>query len=181
MRRIFVILGLMLLCVSLANAQAPKIGIGAFGGMNMPILQDDQGNGTVFGIKAKVKIIPVILFEPNMTFGKWGEADPIEGVTLGSGSKINSFGIDAILGGSPGMAGVKPFFLVGAGIYSVKNDDTGYDNSKFGYSAGLGIGIGVGPKMDIDICGKAIFAPQDGGAKKAIFITGGFTYYLMGM
>ncbi|HHI02848.1 MAG TPA: hypothetical protein ENL22_04955 [candidate division Zixibacteria bacterium] len=180
MRRLLVILGLMLLCISLANAQTPKIGIGAFGGMNMPILQEDQGNGTVFGIKAKLKIIPIILLEPNLTFGKWGEPDPIEGVVLGSGSKISSYGIDAILGGSPGMAGFKPYFLVGAGIYTVKNDDTGYDKSKLGYSAGLGISIGVGPKMDIDISGKAIFAPQDGGAKKAIFITGGLTYYLAG-
>jgi len=181
MRRLFVVLGLMFLFVSQTNAVTPQVGAGVFGGMNMPILQDDQGNGTVFGIKAKVKIIPVILFEPNITFGKWGEGDPIEGVILGSGSKITSFGVDAILGGNPGMAGVKPYFLVGAGIYSVKNDDTGYDQSKFGYSAGLGIGIGVGPKMDIDIGGKMIFAPQDGGAKKAIFITGGLTYYFLGM
>ncbi len=181
MRRLLVIFGLMLFSVALVNAQTPKIGIGAFGGMNMPILQDDQGNGTVFGIKAKVKIIPIILLEPNITFGKWGEPDPVDGVDLPSGSKISSFGIDAILGGSPGAAGIKPFFLAGAGIYTVKNDDTGYDESKLGYSAGLGIGIGVGPKMDIDISGKAIFAPQEGGAKKAVFITGGLTYYLAGM
>lgn len=181
MRRLFVILGLMFLSVSLVNARAPKIGIGAFGGLNMPILQEDQGNGSVFGIKAKVKIIPIILLEPNITFGKWGEPDPVDGVVLGAGSKISSFGIDAVLGGTPGAAGIKPFFLVGAGIYNVKNDDTGYDESKLGYSAGLGIGIGVRPKMDIDISGRAIFAPQEGGAKKAVFITGGLTYYLIGM
>jgi len=179
MKQLLFVFGLILLSVSLASAQTPKIGIGAFGGMNMPILQDDQDNGSVFGIKAKVKIIPIILLEPNITFGKWGDAT--EGGIDFPGSKISSFGINPILGGSPGAAGIKPFFLVGAGIYTVKNDDTGYDQSKLGYSAGLGIGIGVGPTLDIDISGRAIFAPQDGGAKKAVFITGGLTYYLVGI
>jgi len=172
-----ILLCIMLLLVSLAHAQTPKFGIGAFGGLNMPILQDDQGNGTVFGLKAKLKMIPMILLEPNITFGKWGDPDPVDGVELASGSKINSYGVDAILGGSPGMAGVKPFFLVGAAIFSVKNDDTGFDESKLGYSAGLGISIGGGPKVDIDIAGKMVFAVQESGSKKAVYILGGLTYY----
>jgi len=179
MRRILVILGLMLFSVSMVNAETPKIGVGAFGGMNMPIVQADQSNGSVFGLKAKVKIIPVLLLEPNISFGKWGDGEN-EGIEF-PGSKISSLGIDAVLGNSPGVIGVKPFFLVGAGIYTVKNDDTGYDESKLGYCAGLGLGIGVGPKMDIDITGKAVLAAQEKGSKKAVFITAGLTYYLMGM
>jgi len=178
MRRILMVFCLLTLGALIASAQTPKIGVGAFGGMNLPVLQEDQGNGTVFGLKAKVKIIPIILLEPNISFGKWGDPDPVDGVVLGSGSKITSYGVDAVLGDSPGAAGIKPFFLVGAGIYNIKNDDTGYDESKLGYSAGLGIGIGVTPKIDVDISGRAVFAPQEGGAKKAVYILGGLTYYL---
>ena len=106
MRRILMVLCLFILGALMANAQAPKFGVGAFGGMNMPILQDDQGNGTVFGLKAKVKIIPIILLEPNISFGKWGDPDPVDGVVLVSGSKITSYGVDAVLGDSPGAAGI---------------------------------------------------------------------------
>jgi len=174
MRRILIILSLLMFCVSIVNAQTPKIGFGAFGGMNIPVLQDDQGNGSVFGLKARLKVIPIVILEPNIIFGKWGAPDPMDGIDLGiDGSKITSYGIDAVLGAAPGNVGIKPYFHAGIGIYSIKNDDTGFDESKLGYSGGLGLAIGIGHNIDIDFSGKAIFAPQDpAGAKKAVLILG---------
>jgi hypothetical protein len=145
--------------------------------MNIPIVQDDQASGTVFGLLARVKAFSFIVLEPNVAFGKWGEPGEVDGYDLGiDGSKVTSFGIDATVGGVPGVPGFKPYGLIGIGIYSVKNDDTDYDESKLGFSAGLGFGIGITPMVDLDLRGKFIIAPQEEGSKKAVYATAGLTY-----
>lgn len=181
MKKLILLAGIMLLCASLTFAQAPKFGVGGFGGINIPVVQDDQASGTVFGLKARVKLLPIIVAEPNVSFGKWGGPDPVDGVDLEiDGSKITSFGIDFTVGGMPGKAGFKPFALVGVASYKIKNDDTGYDNSKLGLAGGFGFAYGLSPLLDIDIRGKAIIAPQEEGSKKAIWILGGVNYYFGG-
>ncbi|MCK5125736.1 MAG: outer membrane beta-barrel protein [candidate division Zixibacteria bacterium] len=181
MKKLLFIAAVLLLYASTAMAQAPKFGVGVFGGINIPVVQDDQKSGTAFGLKARIKLLPIIIAEPNVTFGKWGDPDPVDGLDLGiSGSKITSFGIDFTLGGLPGKAGFKPFAFVGVASYKVKNDDTNYENSKLGVAGGLGFAIGVSPLIDIEVRGKAVVAPQDDGSKKAIWILGGINYYFGG-
>jgi opacity protein-like surface antigen len=177
LKKSILIIGILLFITSFANAQSISLGVGAFGGINIPVAQDDQSSGSVFGLLLRVKALPFVVIEPNVTFGKWGKPDPVDGVELGiDGSKITSFGVDATFGVLPGVPGLKPYFLGGFGIYKIKNDDTGYDESKLGFSLGAGLGIGVLPKIDIDFRGKFIIAPQEDSSKKAIFITGGVTY-----
>jgi len=175
----FVILSVLVLFLApMAYAQGIRIGVGPFGGANVPIVQEDQKTGSAYGLKARVKLMSFIVAEPHVTLAKWNTPDPIRGIDLGiEGSKINSYGIDATLGGLPGTTGLKPFGLIGAAIYSVKNDDTDYDESKMGFSVGLGLAYGLTPKFDLDIRGKAVVAPQEEGSKKAVFILGGLTYY----
>jgi hypothetical protein len=169
---------LALMLVPPAMAAPVKLGFGAFGGLNIPVVQDDQNTGNIFGIRARIKLMSFIVAEPNIAFGKWGAPDPIRGFDLGiDGSKIKSYGVDATIGGLPGAPGLKPFAVLGAGIYSIKNDDTGYDESKLGFSFGLGAGIGLTPQFDLDVRGVGIVAPQEEGSKKAVFVTGGLTYY----
>jgi opacity protein-like surface antigen len=172
------LLAVLLLC-SLSFSQVPKLGVGGYGGMNIPIVQDDQGNGTAFGILARVSVLPFLIAEPNVMFGKWGDPGKIEGVDLGlEGSKIKSYGIDALLGAYPGRLGIKPYFVAGVASYKIENDDTHYEETKLGWSAGLGIGFGVAPSFDLDLRGKLLVAPQEEGSKKALTITGGLVYYL---
>ncbi len=178
MKRVIFSLLMLLLFASIGQAQVPQFGVGAYGGLNMPLIQDDQGNGTAFGIRARLKLIPVIMFEPNVMFGKWGDPDPIDGLDLGiSGSKITSFGVDAILGGGSGGLGFSPFGVIGAGIIKIKNDDTGYDESKLGFNAGFGFNLGIAPMFEIDVRGIAFIAPQENGSKKALLVTAGINYY----
>jgi hypothetical protein len=177
LKKTLIILGILLFITPVINAQGITLGVGVFGGANIPVVQDDQSNGSVFGFLLRVKALPFVVIEPNVSFGKWGKPDPVDGIDLGiEGSKINSYGVDATLGGLPGVPGVKPYFVGGIGIYKIKNDDTGYDESNMGYSLGIGIGIGAIPKIDVDFRGKFIIAPQEDSSKKAIYITGGITY-----
>ncbi|MEZ5360221.1 MAG: outer membrane beta-barrel protein [Candidatus Zixiibacteriota bacterium] len=181
MRKTLLVLGVLFLTVSMSHAEAPKFGVGGFGGINIPIVQDDQKSGTVFGLKGRLVVTSFLVAEPHVSFGKWGDPDPIDGVNLEiAGSKITSFGIDATLGGMPGKKGLKPFAFVGFASYKVKNDDTAYDESKLGIAGGFGFLIGVSPLLDIDIRGKAVIAPQEEGSKKAVWILGGLNYYFGG-
>lgn len=157
----------------------PKLGVGVFGGLTLPIVQDDQKSGTVFGFYGRLKLIPILVFEPNISFAKYGDPDPISGVNLGIvGSKVTSFGVDAVLGAGPGAPGMTPFFFGGIGSYSIKNDDTDFDESAIGFSGGLGLGFNLG-MLDLNVRGRAIVIPlEDGGSKKSATATVGLSYVL---
>lgn len=175
---------ILLLSASFSLAQSPaRFGIGAFGGISVPVLQFDQGNGSEFGLKARWGLGSMITFEPYFTSVKWGEPGPVDvpgGGTfeLGiAGSKVTSFGLDAVLGNGVGKMGIAPYFTGGVGSYKVKNDDTGFENSSLGWSAGLGLGIGLTPWLALDFRGKVLVIPQDpGGSKKAVGILAGLNY-----
>jgi len=178
-RKLLMVAGLvLLLAVPSALAQVgPKFGVGAWAGMSIPVIQDDQESGMVFGFMGRFKVLPFLVVEPGLSFTKWGAPDAIEGVDFGiDGSKLTSIGVSATLGGAPGVPGVKPFFVAGVASYKVKNDDTDYDNSKLGWNAGLGLGFGLTPSFDLDFRGLLIVAPQEGGSKKALSITGGLNF-----
>ena len=172
--RVAVVLVTLLLIGAALSAQTPKIGVGAFGGLSIPVAQDDQASGTEFGFRARVKLA-FITFEPNFTLSKWGQADPPVGITtMPDGSKVTAFGVDALLGGAPGVVGFKPYFVIGAASYKVKNDDTKFEETDFGFSGGLGVMLGLTPKFDVDVRGKAVVIPmEDGGSKKAISVIAG--------
>jgi len=175
MRKTVIVVALILLA-SLASADIPKLGAGAFGGVSIPLIQQDQAQGTEFGLRGRVSLLSFLSAEAQLAFTKWGKPDPIEGIPWTEGSKVTSFGINGVLGGGPGP-GVKPFFVVGAGSYKIKNDETKLEISRLGYSGGLGIGIGLGPKIGLDVRGEAVVVPlEEGGSKKAVKVTGGLFY-----
>ena len=178
MKKVILFLILLALLAPHVHAEGLKLAVGAFGGLNMPVVQDDQKMGSVFGLRARLRVLPILSAEPNVIFGKWGSPDEVEGINMGiDGSKINSYGIDAVIGNLHGIKGFKPFGVVGFGIYNVKNDDTKYDESKLGFSGGLGFAVGLSPTLDIDVAGRLVVAPQESGSKKALFFTTGLNFY----
>lgn len=165
-----------LICFGLAaSASSAGLGIGGYGGVAIPILQDDQGNGTVFGLKAKMNLIPGFAFEPNINFMSYGEADFAFGNL--EGSKVTYFGADILFGGAGFPVGPKFYLIGGAGLYSTSRD-VDEDTSDFGLNGGLGIEIGFGSGLALDIRGKAHVVLFEGASKKFATVTGGLNYYL---
>ncbi len=66
-------LALALACASAIPAGARGIGVGAFGGMSYPVLQEDVGNGTMYGVRVPVNIVPLLSVEPYWASSKLGD------------------------------------------------------------------------------------------------------------
>ena len=183
MKKILLALCALLLLAQAPMAVGPSLGAGAFGGMHFPLVQDDQGSGSTFGIRGIVQIIPSLSAEPNVTFSKYGEPDfGIVGVTNDlEGSKVTSFGVDALFGKASSVPGIRPFVLAGFGFYKIKRDQTAVfddDSSIFGYAFGLGIATSVAPKISLDVRGKAHIIPfESGSSKKSVSVMAGLNYY----
>ena len=103
---------LFLASTVIAQTSSSSFGVGVNVGLLYPIIQDDQGTGTIFGIKAIYSLGGVLTVEPNISFVKYGDpTSNISGVTGlydgFEGSKVTSYGVDGILGGGGGAgAGV---------------------------------------------------------------------------
>jgi len=181
-----IILTCLLFIVSNGIAQTPavtpKFGIGVNAGLHIPIIQDDQGSGTTYGVKAIYALGGLITVEPNLTFMKFGDPTTSDTDLLGlydgfEGSKVTSYGLNGILGGGGG-AGLHPYFLFGVGFYNTKRDMTLQDETDLGYSGGLGLEFGLGSSMSLDGRGLLIVIPTDGGgSKKSASATVGINYY----
>lgn len=177
MKKSILIVTLILLFAQIAAAQGIKFSAGAFGGVSVPIVQEDQGQGTVFGLMARFNAMSIFVIEPNLSFGKWGEPDPIDGFDLGiDGSKVTSFGVNVLLGGQPGNPGIKPYFLGGFSYFKVSNDDTNFDESELGFAVGLGLSVSFMPELDLDLRARGIVIPVSDGSKKAVEVTVGALY-----
>ena len=88
------------LALSAGTARAGSIGVGVFGGVSVPVLQDDQDNGSLFGVRAPVKLIPLFTVEPFYSYSELGDKtfDIAPGIsTTREGSEVTSYGVNAML------------------------------------------------------------------------------------
>lgn len=156
---------------------ATGLGLGAFGGVSIPIAQDDGEKGSVFGARVKLSIGGVLGLEPNLTFFKNGDWD-LEGLQESlPGSKFSSVGVNLLLGSSGPVAGMRPVLFVGGKYYSEDNDLRDAD-SRIGWNAGLGLEFGGGP-IGLEVRGSLeLMTLEGGGSRKWGHFTGGINYYL---
>lgn len=189
-----VILALLLLGVGAAPAHAglglTSVGVGAFGGLSVPVLQDVTASsfspsdafgktGSQFGIRVPVAAIPVFTFEP--FYSKSSYADRTE--TLGGlsytrdGFSGTAYGLNAILGHVDGSSvSFYPF----AGIGHYKLTRTGSDDiSDVGYDFGLGLGIQAVQKVSVQIRGEFTLVKTGDTSRKFTGATLGLNYSLL--
>jgi len=182
-KRIILIGFCLILMAASGHAEAIKLGLGASGGLNIPVVQDDQANGTAFSIRGMVGLMSFVRFEPNVNFAKYGDPSIDEpGITNNlDGSKLTSYGVDAVLGSPMGAPGLAMFGLAGAGFYKATRDQTAdFDSgdSDFGWRFGLGVGIGMSSGLALDVRGVMNLVTVDGGSsKKSIFAQAGLNYF----
>lgn len=159
-------------------ARAASIGAGFFAGVAVPVVQEDQDNGSVWGLRAPVKLVPLLTVEPYFSSSTLGDKT----VTVGGfsatreGSDITAFGVNAMLT----MGGPVKFYPF-AGLGTAKYKRTGQDESFTAYNLGLGLGIGVIPKVDLDLRGEFQAAANEGISRKVVNITLGASYAIFSL
>ncbi len=169
---------LLLFCLTSA-VSAAKFSIGAFGGMNIPIIQEDVGNGTVFGVKGRVMVMPFLGLEPNFVMSKYGDKDidVLEQPMTRKGGDINSFGLDAVLGTFGGFSKVHFYGMAGVNTNSMKRDGIP-DQTRLGVSIGTGVEFMAMDMLSIEVRARVhSISLEGGGGRDNVELTGGLNYY----
>jgi hypothetical protein len=171
-------LSLVLLAVTAGVASAGSISVGAFAGMSFPVLQEDVSQGTMFGLRAPVKLVPLVTVEPYWASSSLGDKDvTVAGITYTrEGFDETAFGLNAMLT----MGGPVQFYpLVGIGQTKLKRSAS--DLSLTTYSAGFGLGISPMPKLTVHLRGELQMAVDSGTSRKFGNATLGASYALFSM
>ncbi len=177
MKRYF---GLALIALALAvaapRAQAVSVGAEAFGGMSIPILQDDSDQGSVFGVRVPVAVLPMLTAEPWIAKSALGN----KSVTIANigyerdGGDLTAFGLNARLGGVTGP-GVSFFPYAGIGSFKLTRSGS-EDISKVGYDVGLGLTLTPAPKFGIGLRGQFDMIPTGDTSRKYGEVQLGLSY-----
>ena len=164
------------ICLGATTVQAQKMAVGAFTGINIPIAQDDATEGSIFGVRAQLQPIPLLRFEPRLSFIKNGDFE-VPGIQVRSfdGGDVTGFGLDVVLGSPMSVPGVGVGLLAGIGSY--KREVENYDSeTNTGFSGGLDVSMALGP-VRAGARGELLVIPQDPkGSRKHILLTIGASY-----
>ena len=156
-------------------AHAGDIAVGAFGGLSIPVLQEDQDQGSLYGLRIPLSFTPLLTVEPFWTTSALGDKT-VEFGGVGftrEGSDVTTFGANVLLSTSGPMR-----FYPYAGIGSAKFERTGQDESYTSYHFGLGLGFTPAPKLNLDIRAELQMAAADGASRKMGNFTVGASYAL---
>ena len=178
MKQLIPVLVLAALAAGAANATAASVGVGAYGGTNIVVLQDDNKGGAIFGARVPVSLISFFTVEPYYSKASGGtKKDTFGDVEYSrTGFDVTTLGANVILG-SPAGAGFK--FFPYAGIGSNKLSRPGNTDSTYvGYNFGLGIGAGLTDKASIVFRGGVNMVKTGDTSRKFAEITGGIYYNL---
>jgi hypothetical protein len=162
-----------------AAADATGIGVAAFGGASIPIVQEDSDTGTQFGLRVPVHLARFVTLEPYYARTALGDVHAtFDGIEYQrSGFDIDEFGINLLLGSS-GVAGALPVYpYAGIGSHSLSRDGSA-DVTEVGYEVGLGVGFAVAHGIGIDLRGGFDFVVTGASTRKAANVNLAVSYKL---
>jgi hypothetical protein len=171
---------LFLAGASSVNA-AGKFSLGGFAGINIPVMQEDVGNGTLFGAKGRVILMPFLGVEPNFVFSKNGDKDIKDdgGNVLGTreGGKVTSFGVDAVLGSFSGFSKATFYGLVGVNSNTLKKEGIP-DQTRMGISFGTGVEFLPTEVFGVEVRARVhSISLEGGGGRNNLELTVGLNYH----
>jgi hypothetical protein len=163
-------------CVVARPAGAVTIGVGAFGGVNIPIVQDDNGQGSTFGIRVPVKLHSMLTVEPY--YASTGDGDATQSI-LGvsytrSGFDISSFGVNALITFGNKLQ-LYPFGTLGTSkLTRVGSEDLTMST----VGGGLGLGFSPMAKVMVHVRGSAESLTKSDAGRVFANVTAGVSYAL---
>jgi hypothetical protein len=138
-----------------APAHAVSLGASVFGGASIPIVQDDTGSGSQFGIRIPISVVPLFSVEPYFAHSGLGDAsETLAGFEYSrTGFDVNTYGVNIALGSFGMLPGFPLYPYVGIGSNKLTRDGSS-DISEVGYNFGLGVGFGIPPGVTINLRGE---------------------------
>lgn len=177
MRKIITLAAFVLLAGhGTATAGPTAFGYGAYGGVSIPIAQDDNdGNATVYGVRFPVHFGWFISLEPRFETTAGGKFEQTFGAITAEreGIDIKQPGINFILG-NPTGAGFRFYPYAGLGHYSLSGEGR-QELEKIGYNGGIGLGFG-GAKWKFDLRGDFTMIDIGESSRKAASATAGLGF-----
>ncbi len=173
-QRIFI--AVLALALVPAAASAVGVGLGVYGGASFPILQDNAGNGSQFGVRVPVSVIPLVTAEPFFAKSSLGDKeDTFGGVTYKrSGPDVTTFGLNALLN----FGGPFQFYpFVGIGSSKIEQEGAS-DITETTYDFGLGLGLSPIPKLSVHVRGEFSAVVTGDTSRKFGNLTAGVSYAL---
>jgi hypothetical protein len=158
------------------TANATAVGAELFGGVSIPVVQDDNNTGPQYGLRVPITLPAIFTIEPYYARSQGGETK----ITLGgteytrSGFDVNTWGANLILG----SAGKTPFSIFPyAGLNTNRFSRTGSANfNDVGFNVGLGLGIGIIEKLWIDARGEGNIVVTEDTSRKYVNVNVGVGY-----
>jgi hypothetical protein len=160
MKKTFMAL-LLIVAIAPVTFAIGDISVGPFYGMAIPVANEAVESGMMYGVQAKVSLVPVLSIGAHYSSRSYGnptvlvfEGTPLEYEEEYDGGDFTTFGLDAFLGKGGSLPGAN-FYLCGSfGSYTWKRD--GFDNiTKTAFAAGAGLEIILPVKVGIE--GRALF------------------------
>lgn len=177
------IICLVLFAVFLAGspgiASAGKFSIGGFVGLNIPVGQQDVGNGTLFGAKGRILLLPFLGVEPNFVFSEYGDKEhDVDGVTMTrKGGEMTSFGADAVVGTLSGFSQARFYGLVGVNSNTTKREGLP-DQTRLGVAFGAGLEFLPSDMFSLEVRARIHgIRLEGGGGRDNLELSAGLNYY----
>lgn len=180
MKRILpVVLLALVLGAGAASAIGVKVGGGAFGGVSIPILQEDSKQGVIYGLRLPVSVLPLLKLEPYWATASLGDVEETFGTLAYTrdGGKVSAYGVNVLLS----MGGPLRFYpFVGIGTHKLVRE-AAEDLTKVGYNFGLGLGFSAIPKFDVDLRGELNMITLGETSRKFANVTAGVSYHFLSL
>lgn len=173
-----IVLAALALTLGAGAAHAVDIGIGGFGGVSVPVLNDLSEQGTTFGVRVPVRLIPLVTVEPFFASSALGEVEESFGTATTytrDGGETSGFGVNALLTFGTGRLMLYP--MAGIGQFTFEREGA-EDIEEMGYNLGLGLAISPMDKLALHVRGELNMIVTDETAVKAANVTVGLSYTL---
>lgn len=171
------VLVLLLLLLGAGTARAGSVDLGVFGGSAIPVLQDDNGSGSVLGARLGVRLVPLVTVEPwfgRISGGNKDRTIDELGTTVSyDGIDVTSYGANLLLTFG-GRFALYPY----AGIGSATMKRAALDETRTLYDFGLGLSLSPLPKLTIHVRGELDAAVDGDASRKWATATAGVSYSL---
>ena len=172
-----------------ASAKEAQVGISAFAGWSVPVLQDVNvsnfkpsdafgPSGSTWGFRVPVKAIPVVTLEPYYAQENYQDDTEIfNGLSYErQGFDGKSFGVNALLG-DVFHRGFKVYPFLGLG--KTKLTRTGEEINERTWNFGVGLGFPLAHKISFQIRGQLDMVITDSTSRKFTDATAGIQYNIL--